>query len=137
MVARIAEVTRVPSVNFESFQILRYEVGQFYGPHHDNGGPSDALKPAGPRILTFFLYLSDVDEGGETNFPGLKISVKPKKGRAVLWPSTLNQIPDRIDRRTSHEARPVTKGIKYGANSWIHLYNYRVPNLWGCTGTFS
>jgi prolyl 4-hydroxylase len=133
---RIAEVTRVPSVNYESFQILRYEPGQFYGVHHDNGGGREELKPAGPRVLTFFLYLSDVEEGGETNFPQLEVSVKPKKGRAVLWPSTLTNAPDEIDRRTTHEARPVVKGIKYGANAWIHLYNYRVPNLWGCTGTF-
>jgi hypothetical protein len=36
--------------------------------------------PAGPRILTFFLYLSDVEEGGETSFPYLDIAIKPKKG---------------------------------------------------------
>jgi hypothetical protein len=29
---------------------------------------------SGPRILTFFLYLSDVEEGGETSFPQLGIS---------------------------------------------------------------
>lgn len=44
----------------------------------------------GPRILTFFLYLSDVEEGGETVFPSLNISVSPKRGRALLWPSTMD-----------------------------------------------
>jgi prolyl 4-hydroxylase len=91
----------------------------------------------GPRILTFYLYLSDVEEGGETAFPSLGIKVKPKKGKAVLWPSTLNDNLEEMDRRTMHEAMPVIKGVKYGANAWIHLYNYRVPNLWGCTGTFA
>lgn len=34
---RIEEVTRVPKENYESFQILRYEIGQFYRVHHDMG----------------------------------------------------------------------------------------------------
>ena len=38
--------------------------------------------------------------------------------------------------RTYHEACTVTKGVKYAANAWVHLYNFAVPNLWGCTGIF-
>jgi prolyl 4-hydroxylase len=41
-----------------------------------------------------------------------------------------------IDQRTHHAALPVIKGVKYGANSWIHLRNYKTPNDWGCTGSF-
>ena len=52
----------VPRVNSESLQILRYSKGQFYRAHHDYIG-SQREMPCGPRILTFFLYLSDVDEG--------------------------------------------------------------------------
>ena len=91
---------------------------------------------SGPRILTFFLYLSDVEEGGETNFPRLNLSVKPRKGKAVLWPSVLNEDPTKQDTRTDHGSLPVIKGTKYAANSWIHLYDFETSNLWGCTGTF-
>ena len=42
------------------------------------------LLSCGPRILTFFLYLSDVEEGGETVFTNLGIKVKPKRGRALI-----------------------------------------------------
>lgn len=90
----------------------------------------------GPRILTFYMYLSDVEEGGETAFPMMNKSVKPKKGSAVLWPSTYNNNPEQQDPRTHHEAKPVKKGVKFGANSWIHLYDFAKSNLWGCTGTF-
>lgn len=33
---KIAEITRIPTENYESFQILQYEVGQYYRPHHDS-----------------------------------------------------------------------------------------------------
>lgn len=80
-------------MNYESFQVLKYEVGQQYKEHHDFIS-KDLRLPAGPRILTFFLYLSDVEEGGETSFPSLGIDVKPKKGKAVLWPNALSSQPD-------------------------------------------
>ena len=135
VMAKIEEVTNIPRTHYESFQVLKYDVGQYYRTHHDYGG-DDRRLPCGPRILTFFVYLSDVDEGGETGFPTLGINVQPKKGRALLWPSTISEDPSRREPRTMHEAKTVLKGRKYAANSWIHLYDYAKPNLWGCTGTF-
>ena len=60
--------------------------------------------PCGPRVYTFFLYLSDGVDGGNTSFPLLRyrpdvhgtdvaslyskehgLEVKPKLGAAVLW----------------------------------------------------
>jgi len=55
--------------------VLRYTKGQFYRTHHDMS-PGDMDLACGPRILTFFLYLSDVDEGGGTNFPRLDLTVR-------------------------------------------------------------
>jgi prolyl 4-hydroxylase len=136
---KIQEVTRVPRQNYESFQVLRYELGQQYNPHHD-ASASQARLSCGPRILTFFLYLSDVEEGGETGFPQLNngegIKVRPKKGSALLWPSTTNDNPEAIVLRTLHQAHPVVRGRKFAANTWIHLYDFEHSNLWGCTGTF-
>lgn len=132
---RIEKLTTVKSENYESFQILRYETGQHYTTHHDTSAEDFQILP-GPRILTLFLYLSDVEEGGHTEFPGLKLSVKPEKGKALLWPGVLDRDPYTIDHRTRHTARPVIKGRKYAANSWIHLNDFKKPNLWGCTGAF-
>merc|ERR1711957_434100 len=109
----------------------QYEEGQFYATHHDAAATRES-NPSGPRILTFFLYLSDVEEGGETAFPDLgPLVVPPRKGSAILWPSVLDEAPDRVDFRTRHEARPVKKGVKYAANLWVHLWEYRKPNHWG------
>jgi prolyl 4-hydroxylase len=70
--------------------------------------------PCGPRALTLFLYLNDVEEGGGTRFPKLDITVQPKLGNAILWPSVLDEEPEKKDPRTDHEALEVKKGIKYG-----------------------
>ena len=44
-----------------------------YVVHHDYNY-EDVDTPTGNRVLTFFMYLSDVEEGGETEFPTLGIS---------------------------------------------------------------
>jgi len=110
------------------------DVGQRYTRHHDHAAV-DSTRPAGARALTFFLYLSDVESGGETDFPELGIRVTPRRGKALLWANTLDSAPQEMDQRTYHQALPVKKGIKYAANAWIHLYDYQKADMWGCTGT--
>jgi prolyl 4-hydroxylase len=67
------------------------------------------------------MYLSDVDAGGGTDFPDLGITVMPKKGRALLWPSVYDAQPMKDDARTRHQALPVEAGTKFAANGWIHM----------------
>eukprot|EP00588_Corethron_pennatum_P016828 CAMPEP_0194310276 /NCGR_PEP_ID=MMETSP0171-20130528/7210_1 /TAXON_ID=218684 /ORGANISM="Corethron pennatum, Strain L29A3" /LENGTH=611 /DNA_ID=CAMNT_0039063817 /DNA_START=131 /DNA_END=1966 /DNA_ORIENTATION=+ len=129
---RIENVTTVPYANYESLQILKYDEGQFYRQHHDFID-HQSERQCGPRILTFFLYLSDVEEGGGTGFGPLKLTVQPKRGKALLWPSALDSNLKRSDMRTQHEALKVIKGTKFAANAWIHLYDYQEPNKIGCT----
>jgi prolyl 4-hydroxylase len=111
--------------------MLRYTPGQYYKPHHDYI-PQHRQYPFGPRVYTFFLYLSDVESGGETRFPKLNISVQPKKGRALLWPSVYDDRPLYMDSRTTHEARPVVTGTKYAGNLWQHPWNFKKPHKQGC-----
>ena len=127
---RVANVTGVPLANSEHVQVLQYDPGDFYRQHHDQN--AHPLSPWGPRLYTFFLYLSDVEEGGGTKFD-LGFTITPKKGRAVLWPATKNDEPFVSDDRTYHEALPVTKGTKYAANFWLHQYDYVTPHHSGCT----
>lgn len=60
----------------DGIQILRYELGQAYVDHHDyfNARQSsdyawDPSKGGGNRFATVFLYLSNVEFGGQTVFP--------------------------------------------------------------------
>ena len=95
---KIESVTGIPRMNYESFQVLEYQPNQFYRMHHDSSSGKDESM-AGHRILTFFLYLSDVEEGGETRFTKLGLDVKPRKGKALIWPSVLNDNPLKWDAR--------------------------------------
>jgi prolyl 4-hydroxylase len=128
---KIENLTGIPDPNSEYLQLLQYDVGQYYRTHHDYIEHQQE-RAEGVRILTVFLYLNDVEEGGGTDFPRLGITVQPKKGRALIWPSVLNDDPNKKDRRTDHHSLPVKQGIKYGANAWIHQRDFKEALERGC-----
>ncbi|CAN7068753.1 unnamed protein product [Brassica oleracea var. botrytis] len=125
---RISEFTFLPVENGESLQVIHYEVGQKFDPHFDGLG----------RIATFLMYLSDVDKGGETDFPKSSggLSVSPKKGDAVLFwnkrpddsqdPSSFHCERDKhIDFLYAFPGRPVIKGNKWASTKWFHSQEYK------------
>ena len=62
----------------------KYQVGEAYARHHDMHNVTDNEFTPGPRIYTFFLYLSDVEEGGETL---LACSIGSSAPRGVSTPA--------------------------------------------------
>ena len=130
-VRRMESVLNVSAMYSEHLQVLEYTAGQFYREHHDFIA-THLERPCGPRILTWFMYLSDVTEGGATRFRKLDIESEPKVGRAILWPQVLDADPTQADRRTVHEALPVVEGVKYAANAWFHLKDFQTPIMWAC-----
>lgn len=123
---KIESLTGISANNSEDFQILKYEVGQYYAHHHDYI-PHQKDRLCGSRILTLLMYLNDVEKEGGTNFNDLNITVGPKRGRVVLWPCIINDNPTEVDNRTKHAALEVKGGVKYAANAWIHLYDHVKP----------
>ncbi|XP_024522657.1 prolyl 4-hydroxylase 1 isoform X1 [Selaginella moellendorffii] len=69
---RIAVYSMIPVENGELLQVLRYEPNQYYKPHHDYFSDQFNLKRGGQRVATVLMYLSDVEEGGETIFPSVQ-----------------------------------------------------------------
>ncbi len=131
VISKLANATGIPDAYSEQLQLLSYIPGQYYKDHHD-WIPEQTFHPPGPRIITFFLYLNNVEEGGATRLTdltgddgGIFLDIQPKKGMALVWPSALDIDPMKIDDRTFHEALAVTKGRKYGANAWFHLRKFK------------
>lgn len=53
----------------QPFNILRYQLGQKYDSHYDTFDPESYGAQPSQRLATFLLYLTDVEQGGETIFP--------------------------------------------------------------------
>ncbi|KAJ0086892.1 hypothetical protein Patl1_09481 [Pistacia atlantica] len=127
----------------EGLQVLHYEVGQKYDAHYDYFLDEFNTKNGGQRIATLLMYLSDVEEGGETVFPAAKanfssvpwwnelsecgkqgLSIKPKMGDALLFWSMR---PDAtLDPSSLHGGCPVITGNKWSSTKWMHLNEYKV-----------
>ncbi|KAL5780766.1 hypothetical protein ACOSQ2_011503 [Xanthoceras sorbifolium] len=140
---RIADFTFIPVEHGEGLQVLHYEVGQKYDAHNDYFLDKFNTKNGGQRIATLLMYLSDVEEGGETVFPAAEanfssvpwwnelsecgkqgLSIKPKRGNALLFWSMR---PDAtIDTSSLHGGCPVIRGNKWSSTKWMHLHEYIV-----------
>eukprot|EP00747_Dinoflagellata_sp_TGD_P127531 gnl/TRDRNA2_/TRDRNA2_174419_c0_seq6.p1 gnl/TRDRNA2_/TRDRNA2_174419_c0~~gnl/TRDRNA2_/TRDRNA2_174419_c0_seq6.p1 ORF type:complete len:334 (+),score=61.88 gnl/TRDRNA2_/TRDRNA2_174419_c0_seq6:92-1093(+) len=131
---RLEELTQIPRKNMEPFQTLKYEKGQYYTKHHDLERGQGA-QPCGVRVATFFMYLNDVTKGGGTHFPRLKLEVRPRRGRAILWWNVnftgllKGKTPKALgpDLRLEHAALPVEEGEKWAVNRWIHEKDFLTP----------
>jgi len=90
---------------------------------------SDLWKPAGPRVLSLFVFLSDGGEGGGLGFPHLDwLHVPARKGAAVLWTD-----PDRPSM--SFEMFPPRADIdKIMFSALVHLRerDWADANVRGC-----
>lgn len=113
---RLSALSGIPLENAEELHILNYKPGQEYKEHFDYFAASSKAA-ANNRIATFVLYLNDVEEGGETYFPKINLSVFPKKGCAVYFEYFYNN--EETNANTLHGGAPVIEGEKWIATQWI------------------
>ncbi|XP_077424496.1 transmembrane prolyl 4-hydroxylase-like [Vanacampus margaritifer] len=165
---RVISLTRAPTAlvdTSELLQVFAFEPGDFSDAHHDSSPPhadtacshtrlagnASALAEVSCRYLTVLIYLSSVEEGGETAFPvadnrtydelalvqdGVDLTdtrktcargnlrIKPTAGTALLL---YNHLSDghgwmgELDEYSLHGDCPVKRGLKWVANSWVNV----------------
>ncbi len=127
----LGSIVRLPVENAEPCQLLHYTGPQEFRPHSDGfdtGGPKGAehLSRGGQRLFTTICYLNNVEAGGETEFPDLKIRVAPKLGRVLVFGNTVLGSNDRHPH-SLHAGVAVTAGEKWALTFWWRERPYTVP----------
>lgn len=119
----ISEKIQLPLENQEKLLAIRYDVNGSYSEHYDsflkhrensiytNQFYEQSIASGGQRKITVIIYLNDDFTGGETNFPQLKIKIKPEKGKLVFW----NNLDENADTNLNmiHAGMPVLNGQKW------------------------
>jgi len=90
----------------EGYNLQRTLPGEYYHWHVDSG-PGDFSA----RQLVAIWYLNDVPgPGGETEFPLQGVSIRPARGKLVLFPPFWTHV---------HRGVKLEEGVKYIATTWI------------------
>mmetsp|Transcript_43596 Transcript_43596/g.102778 ORF Transcript_43596/g.102778 Transcript_43596/m.102778 type:complete len:467 (+) Transcript_43596:101-1501(+) len=113
---RLAAVTGLPVENLERMNMVRYSPGELFSMHHDGHF----------RPKTVFVYLNDLpedDDAGDTYFPVLGYSFRPRRGTAVMW-SNQNESGEE-DGRMIHAGKAPKLGVKYGVNCFFNQKHMR------------
>jgi hypothetical protein len=91
-----------------NIKIQKTQVGEgFHQWHFENTSIENSV-----RIMTFIVYLNDVDDGGETEFLYYPLRIKPKVGKLILWPAGYTH---------THRGNPPLTNTKYVITGWVEL----------------
>ena len=119
---RVSSLMNLPIEHAEGLQVLHYEPGQEFKPHFDYFGEHHPSRNNN-RISTLVMYLNDVEQGGETIFPNLGLTVTPMKGSAVYFEYFYNN--QQLNELTLHSSVPVIRGEKWVATQWMRKQRIR------------
>ena len=103
--ARFSEIMCVPVERGVGLQTTLYGVDGELKEHLDSKMKN-----------TLIMYLNDTEEGGETNFSRLNLSIAPKKGTAVYFESIDSK--NNVNQWMAHSGKKVVKGEKWIVTKW-------------------
>ena len=94
------------SSNFKIKKYLPTEALSFT--HCENSGYTDGEMER--RMISWMIYLNDVFDGGETEFPSQEIKFQPRVGDMLIWPAYWTH---------PHHGIPSSSQIKYIVTGWF------------------
>ncbi|MDD9977432.1 MAG: 2OG-Fe(II) oxygenase, partial [Boseongicola sp.] len=127
---KISSIVRLPPEHAETSKLLRYEGEQLFDVHFDgyeeNGATRPDFQKGGQRLFTTLCYLNDVEDQGQTAFPNLKVAVRPKLGRVLVFansrPGSNETHPD-----SAHVGFGPGDGIKWVLTMWWREHHFHIP----------
>tara|TARA_B100000131_G_scaffold216738_1_gene208351 strand:+ start:1208 stop:1846 length:639 start_codon:yes stop_codon:yes gene_type:complete len=103
--------------SYEPVQFLSYPPGGHYREHIDTESYNYQTRkwetldmPTGVRDISFLFYLNEEFGGGEIEFPRMGLTIKPKTGMMIAFPS-YKEFP--------HKVHPVTWGTRHTLVCWV------------------
>jgi prolyl 4-hydroxylase len=122
---KVAALSNLPVSHQEELQVAVYHPGGKFDAHFDacdeRLGKCDGMnRYGGPRLMTVLIYLNDNYQGGTTSFPNLGRTIRPEKGKAIVF---WNVDPGNYEllRNSMHSGDPLHSGEKWIANKWVHV----------------
>ena len=99
----------------------RYRTGQQFRHHFDYFTTDQPYwqqerQRGGQRTWTAMVFLNEPAAGGETDFPELRMSIKPQRGAMLTWNNMDRN--GRPNPATLHAGTPVIEGDKYIVTQW-------------------
>ncbi len=95
-------------VDVGPFTLQRYEPGGHFQHIHAERMSFGFIH----RVLAWMTYLNDVEDGGETTFPHYDLTVRPQRGKTLIWPAEWTHV---------HAGMVVKTGRKYIITGWMHF----------------
>ena len=112
---------------YDPCQLLGYNPGGHYMSHIDCESYNEKQQKwvqTMPRDISLLFYLNEEFGGGELEFPELGLTIKPRRGMMIAFPSY---------KEFLHKVNPVTWGHRYTLVSWLQteqkLYD-TIPQKW-------
>jgi prolyl 4-hydroxylase len=120
--SKICKIIGIDELKGEICQVQKYNIGEEFKEHSDYFDEKleynkKYLMEKGQRTWTFMIYLNNVEEGGETNFPKINLKIKPICGMALIWNNLIDD--QQVNFYSLHQGLPVIKGEKIIITKWF------------------
>lgn len=96
------------TIDIGSFNIGEYSKGDHFSRIHSERTSINTLH----RVFAFMIYLNDVSDGGNTFFEHYNLSIKPKKGKMLIWPAEWTH---------AHRGEVLNEDKKYIITGWLQF----------------